>query len=112
MINDANTGPTLDRHSTTYARLLNDPEVWQRFSTTAGFVIPAVRIELLLGFGLAMLLNRKLQGARLRDDADADPDDALAAGRGALLGLHVPARRGVINYWIHDVFGLSRRCSG
>jgi multiple sugar transport system permease protein len=57
VINDAKTGP-LWIGTKNFERLLNDPEVWQRFSVTAGFVIPAVFIELLLGFGLAMLLNR------------------------------------------------------
>src|SRR5437764_15082974 len=29
-----------------YQRLLNDPEGWQRFSTTAGFGLPSVVVEL------------------------------------------------------------------
>src|SRR5689334_24642680 len=34
-----------------YNRLLGDEDVWQRFWTTARFVIPAVAIELLVRFG-------------------------------------------------------------
>src|SRR3954447_14879272 len=64
VINDANTGPTWIGLGN-YVRLLNDPEVWGRFATTARFVIPAVGIELLIGFGLAMLLNRKFSGRGL-----------------------------------------------
>src|SRR4051812_2940621 len=36
VIKDANTGPTWIGIAN-YARLLNDPEVWKRFSVTAGF---------------------------------------------------------------------------
>ena len=40
-------------------------EVVDRFAVTAQFVIPAVTIQLVLGFGLAMLLNRKFPGRGL-----------------------------------------------
>jgi multiple sugar transport system permease protein len=40
-------------------------EIIRRFAITGQFVIPAVVIELLLGFGLAMLLNRKFTGRGL-----------------------------------------------
>ena len=40
-------------------------EVVDRFAITGQFVIPAVLIELVLGFGLAMLLNRKFTGRGL-----------------------------------------------
>jgi len=61
VINDANTGP-LWIGIRNYANLLTDDATWARFSTTARFAIPAVGVELLLGFGLAMLLNRKFRG--------------------------------------------------
>ncbi len=35
---------------------------WERFIVTGQFVIPAVTLELLLGFGVAVLLNRKFSG--------------------------------------------------
>lgn len=40
-------------------------EVVDRFVITGQFVIPAVTIQLVLGFGLAMLLNRKFAGRGL-----------------------------------------------
>src|SRR3954465_13068252 len=61
VITDAKTGPT-PIGFLNYGRLLDDKAVWQHFSTTAGFVIPAVGIELVLGFGLALLLNRNFRG--------------------------------------------------
>ena len=42
-----------------YARLLEDPEIWGYFQTTAYFVILAVAAQFLIGFGLALLLNRE-----------------------------------------------------
>ena len=44
-----------------YARLLSDPEVWGYFRTTAYFVVVAVVAQFLIGFGLALLLNREFR---------------------------------------------------
>ena len=41
-----------------YGEMLARPEVWQSFYTTAGFVVLAVGLQLIVGFGLALLLNR------------------------------------------------------
>lgn len=41
-----------------YQTMLGNPDVWQSFRTTAGFVILAVGLQLLIGFSLALLLNR------------------------------------------------------
>jgi multiple sugar transport system permease protein len=64
VITDANTGPVWIGLQN-YAELLRDPNIWGRFTTTARFVIPAVGIELLLGFALALLLNRNFKGRGL-----------------------------------------------
>lgn len=45
-----------------YVDLLNDDRAWQRFVVTAQIVVPSVLIELVLGFAVAMLLNRKFGG--------------------------------------------------
>lgn len=44
-----------------YAKLLSDPEVWGYFRTTAYFVVVAVVAQFLIGFGLALLLNREFR---------------------------------------------------
>jgi len=77
-----------------FDRLLSDPDIWQRFTTTARFVIPAVTIELLFGFSLAMLLNRAFKGRGMIVTLIADPDDAHAPCGGPLLALYVSARLG------------------
>ncbi len=48
-----------------YRHLLNNPEIWHSFKVTAAFVALAVGVEFLLGFGLALLLNRAFAGKGL-----------------------------------------------
>jgi len=42
-----------------YRELLNDPGIWQNFTITAKYVILSVGGQMIVGFGLALLLNRK-----------------------------------------------------
>lgn len=42
-----------------YRELLSDPNVWRNFTVTAKYVIVSVTGQVVVGFGLAMLLNRK-----------------------------------------------------
>ena len=44
-----------------YSRLLSDPEIWEYFQTTAYFVVLAVLIQFIIGFGLALLLYREFR---------------------------------------------------
>lgn len=41
-----------------YMELLADPAIWENFTTTAGYVIVSVGGQMIVGFGLALLLNR------------------------------------------------------
>jgi multiple sugar transport system permease protein len=41
-----------------YMELLADPAIWQNFTTTAAYVIVSVGGQMIVGFGLALLLNR------------------------------------------------------
>ena len=43
-----------------YRELLNDPFIWNNFVVTAKYVIVSVGGQMLVGFGLAMLLNRSI----------------------------------------------------
>ena len=43
-----------------YRELLNDPFVWRNFSVTAKYVIVSVVGQVVVGFGIAMLLNRNI----------------------------------------------------
>ncbi|RKY05712.1 sugar ABC transporter permease [Candidatus Poribacteria bacterium] len=48
-----------------YRRLLSSPDVWRRFTVTGRYVLLAVAGEFALGFGLALLLNRRFYGKGL-----------------------------------------------
>ena len=41
-----------------YRDVLTDPEVWHAMQATAHFVLWSIALELILGFGLALLINR------------------------------------------------------
>jgi len=41
-----------------YSEILRDPDVWNRFITTAKFVLLTVGLQMVLGFGIALLLHQ------------------------------------------------------
>ena len=43
-----------------YRALLNDPNIWSNFTITAKYVIVSVAGQVVVGFGIAMLLNREI----------------------------------------------------
>lgn len=43
-----------------YRELLNDPNIWRNFTVTAKYVIVSVGGQVIVGFGIALLLNRKM----------------------------------------------------
>ena len=45
-----------------YIDILTDEDVWTRLQTTAHFVFWSVALQVLLGFGLALLINRQFRG--------------------------------------------------
>ena len=45
-----------------YTDILTDDDVWDRMQTTARFVVSTVTVEVLIGFGLALLINRQFRG--------------------------------------------------
>jgi multiple sugar transport system permease protein len=48
-----------------YLDLLTDPDIWAAMQTTAHFVFWSILFEMLIGFGLALLINRKFHGHSL-----------------------------------------------
>jgi len=104
VINDAATGPVwIDIKN--YQRLLDDEEVWQRFVTTARFVLPAVAIEMLLGFELALLLNRNFKGRGLLMTFMLIPMMLSPLVVALFWGFMYRPDAGVIDYFIRDIFG-------
>src|SRR4030088_1660928 len=45
-----------------YRDILTDSDLWEAMQTTAHFVFWSILFEVLLGFGLALLINRKFRG--------------------------------------------------
>lgn len=44
-----------------YQRVLNDADIWENMRTTAHFLCTSITLQLVLGFVLALLLNRKFK---------------------------------------------------
>lgn len=89
-----------------YERLLDDPEIWRRFNTTAGFVIPAVGMELLIGFGLAMLLNRKFAGRGALMTMMLIPMMLSPLVVALFWGYMFRPDAGILNAWSRDLLGF------
>ncbi len=45
-----------------YDNLLGNPEIWERLQATAHFLFWTIALQLLIGFGLAWLINQKFRG--------------------------------------------------
>ncbi len=45
-----------------YERILNDPDIWQTMQATAHFLLWTLVFQVLIGFSLAYLINRKFKG--------------------------------------------------
>lgn len=48
-----------------YTRAIGDGRFWQTFGTTMGFTVVSVGLELLLGLGIAIVLDRRFRGRDL-----------------------------------------------
>ena len=48
-----------------YADILTDSDIWTAMQTTAHFVFWSILLEVVIGFGLALLINRKFRGHSL-----------------------------------------------
>lgn len=88
-----------------YWELLTDQRTWQRFVITGQFVVPAVTVELLLGFGIALLLNRKFAGRGVIMTVLLIPM-MLSPVVVALFWRFIMQGEGVINYYVTNTLGL------
>ncbi len=91
-----------------YADLLSDPAFWERFIVSAAFVVPAVLVEFLLGFGIALLLNRQFRGRGLITTMILIPMMLSTVVVGLFWRFLFHVEFGVINYVIHDVMGFDK----
>jgi multiple sugar transport system permease protein len=91
-----------------YINLLSNTRIgertWERFIVTGQFVIPAVSIELILGFGVAMLLNRKFPARGLIMTVLLIPM-MLSPVVVALFWRFMMQGEGILNYYVTTLFG-------
>jgi multiple sugar transport system permease protein len=103
VIKDSATGPQWIGLAN-YKDLLADRDTWERFTITARFVIPTVTIEMVLGFALAMLLNRNFKGRGVIMTLMLTPMMLSPAIVAMFWRFMYRPDTGVIDYFIRDVF--------
>jgi multiple sugar transport system permease protein len=87
-----------------YRELLNDPHVWNSFYITLKYVIISVSGQLVVGFGVALLLNRKIPGKGLITTLLLLPMMMSMAIVGLFWKLLYSPSWGIVNY----LFGLGK----
>jgi len=90
-----------------FARILSDPEVWTRFIITGKFVALAVLIEFVLGFILALLLNRNFKGKGIITTLYLLPMMFSPVVIGKFFAFIMDTNWGILNY-ILGLFGIPR----
>jgi multiple sugar transport system permease protein len=108
VIQDAATGPHWVGLRN-YAQLLADPSVWERFTITGAFVAPTVVIELLLGFALALLLNRNFRGRGGLMTLMLIPMMLSPVVVALFWSFMMRADTGILNYFIRDMLHLNEQ---
>lgn len=90
-----------------YVRLISSEIVWERFVTTITFVVLAVTIEFLLGFGLAFLFFQEFKGRRLAITLVTMPLLIAPVAAGLFFKYIYDATFGVFTYFVHLLTGAS-----
>jgi len=84
-----------------YRDLLGDPYVWSNFTITAKYVLVSVGGQVLVGFGVALLLNRNVPGKGLVTTLLLLPMMMSMAVVGLFWQLLYSPTWGIINYALH-----------
>lgn len=84
-----------------YRELLGDAHIWNNFSVTAKYVLVSVGGQVLVGFGVALLLNRKIPGKGLLTTLLLLPMMMSMAVVGLFWQLLYSPSWGIINYILH-----------
>ena len=83
-----------------YRELLSDPFIWKNFSITAKYVLISVTGQVIVGFGLAMLLNRAIPAKGLITTLLLLPMMLSMAVVGLFWKLLYDPNFGIINYFL------------
>jgi multiple sugar transport system permease protein len=89
-----------------YVGLLSDPFTWERFVTTATFVVSTVSLEFLLGFGLALLFYQEFRGRRLAITLVTMPLLIAPIAAGIFFKYIYDATFGVLTYLVWTLTGM------
>ena len=83
-----------------YRDILNDPDIWQNFSLTGKYVLITVSGQLVVGFGIALMLNRQFRGKGIVTTLLLLPMMMSMAVVGLFWKLLWDTKLGIINYLI------------
>lgn len=89
-----------------YVYMLTTERVWERFIESATFVVPAVTIQFLFGFGIALLFNRDFKARGLITTVILIPMMIAPLVAGMFWRFMFQADIGIVNYFVRDVLGL------
>jgi multiple sugar transport system permease protein len=89
-----------------YQRVLTDDGIWANMQTTAHFLIWTLFFQVLLGFGLAWLINRKFRGNDLLTTLIVIPMMLSPAVVGNFWTFLYQPQIGLINYLVELVSGI------
>src|SRR6516164_4079422 len=84
-----------------YQRVLNDEAVWENMRATAHFLVCSITLQLLLGFALALLLNRKFRSHSFWSTAILLPMMLAPAVVGTFWKYFFEPQYGIFNQIIH-----------
>ena len=89
-----------------YRVLLADPEIWSRFNFTGRFVVAAVLIELILGFGMAYFIHSRFKGKGIFVTLLLIPMMLSPVIVGLFWKYILSNNWGVFNYILNSLFGI------
>ena len=91
---------------TNYRRILTDPDIWQTMQATAHFLFWTLFFQVLIGFTLAWLINRKFRGNDLVTTLIVIPMMLSPAVVGNFWTFLYQPQIGLINYAVEFVTGI------
>jgi multiple sugar transport system permease protein len=89
-----------------YRRILTDPDIWNTMQATAHFLIWTIALQVLIGFTLAYLINKKFRGNDLWTTLIVLPMMLSPAVVGNFWTFHYQPQIGLFNYVVGFLTGL------
>ncbi len=92
-----------------YDKLLGDPDIWKNFIVTAQFTLLSVGAQLLVGFGMALLLNRTFRAKGIITTLILLPMMLSPVVVGMFWKFLLDANWGLVNWLLQSVFHVQDR---